>query len=225
MLIVNRHCYYSGASANKARPAGFGREELFRTLIQGLDPKDKLVILLDDKYKSADDHFVLKYRGLYEIQSISVGSEGASFLSALERAATSSEKQVYFVEDDYSHAPNWRKILDEGLRLNPNGFVTLYDHPDKYRDYPWLASSLYLSESCWWRSTPSTTNTYACNTDALRKNLKIHSSHSQAPISTDHAKFLELAQHGQFVISSIPGYSSHVESGNESPFYDRHPNC
>lgn len=226
MLIINRHCFYSQASSHKARPVTFDREACFTQLITGKNRDDEFIVLLDTKYRSPqrNSHFVEDYARAVKIIEINEGTEGGSFRRALDIAAESGQTEVYFVEDDYAHKNNWRGALSEGIELNPNGFVTLYDHPDKYRDYPHLTSKLSVGKTCWWRTTPSTTNTYGCKLDALRKNLKVHYKHSLPDISTDHLKFLELGELSQHVISSIPGYSSHVEIDNQSPLYDRYSN-
>ena len=38
---------------------------------------------------------------------------------------------LFLLEDDFLHKPGSKKLLLEGL-LNYNGYITLYDHPDKY---------------------------------------------------------------------------------------------
>ena len=110
----------------------------------------------------------------------------------------------------------------EGFSLPDIDYLTLYDHPDKYTAaYEKLSSKLYRTKSCHWRTTPSTTNTYAMRWSTLRSHLSIHRQYSKdVKISKDHAKFCELKKLGATLISCIPGYSSHIESNNESPCID-----
>jgi hypothetical protein len=82
----------------------------------------------------------------------------------------SEDDSVYLLEDDYIHKPGSSLALSEGLLLAD--YVTLYDHPDKYR----LAAEsgnrfnhqklhptiLYASPTSHWRETNSTTMTFAC---------------------------------------------------------------
>ena len=59
------------------------------------------------------------------------GSSAAGFRIVFgEALKLGDEELVYFVEDDYIHLPEARKVLLEGLERAH--YVTLYNHPDKY---------------------------------------------------------------------------------------------
>ena len=93
------------------------------------------------------------------------------------RASSNEDTRVYFVEDDYVHAPTALAEMLEVLALpwldgsEAAHFVTPFDHPDRLR-----AGGLNLETSTVkggvrraWRSQSSTTMTFACRcSDALR---------------------------------------------------------
>jgi hypothetical protein len=120
------------------------------------------------------------------------------------------EDIVVFLEDDYLFNKNWIQYIKEGLQFAD--YVTLYDHPDKYTNmYSTLVSKLFKG-TIHWRTTPSTTNSYACLIKTLRDDYDIHWSFCQGNgVTLDHQKFLSLWKLGKSLISSIPAFWSHEE--------------
>lgn len=210
-----RHCNYSSASAHKKRPEGFSKLACHQNLLDTIDERVHPTFFLDTAVEG--DHF-LKGRAM----EIKEGTEAGSFLrmlSYVEQLPLHPDTIVYFLEDDYLHRPGWIDILFEGFSLDAD-YVTLYDHRDKYTDYPKLASQLFLTSSCHWRTTPSTTNTYAMRFSTLKQDLSIHRRFSLGrAISADHDKFCYLTKKGAVLISPIPGYSTHAEPEFASPFF------
>jgi hypothetical protein len=87
---------------------------------------------------------------------------------------------------------------------------------DKYIDsgYDNLESKVFFTNSCHWRTVPSTCNTYAGKLRQLNQDMVIHKHFSAASpdgISMDHAKFVELGRHGRRLITPMPGYSTHCD--------------
>jgi hypothetical protein len=170
-------------------------------------------------------HFLCK-QSLYPIIEFKGGSETASFLYMLEyvyRKKLRSETIIYFLEDDYLHRAGWPQILREAFTLSGIDYVTLFDHRDKYffPQYADLRSKIFHTDSCHWRTTPSTTNTYAMFFKTLQKHIDIHRCFSLGrTITADHDKFCKLAEEEAVLISSIPGYSTHVEVDFASPCTD-----
>jgi hypothetical protein len=111
----------------------------------------------------------------------------------------------------------------EGFSFSGVSYVTLYDHPDKYywNYYDRLVSKILHSASCHWRTTPSTTATYALKFRTLLQDLPvIRKNMAVRERGYDHKLFCDLGAQGKVLISSIPGWSTHVEPGLLSPNID-----
>ncbi len=107
---------------------------------------------------------------------------------------------VYLLEDDYLHLPGSRAALTEGLAIAD--YVTLYDHPDMYHpdgkgmnplvhdDMP--KSSIYLTAHTHWRSTVSTTMTFAARVQTLIEDRDVFIKNCQGNIPADFGIFATL---------------------------------
>ena len=224
--VFLRACYYSQASAHKKRLQGFSHQRCFRNLTQTLDSKKaSLTILLDTAYRENERHYVLLQKS-FPVIEISEGTEAGSFLRLLDYVETLSldeEAILYFVEDDYLHRPLWVDALLEGFSLPGISYITLYDHRDKYllSLYPFLTAWLFQTSLTHWRTTPSTTNTYAMRCKTLKEHMQIHRAFSlNRKITADHEKFCALAETGALLISPIPGWSTHMDCEFLSPCID-----
>ena len=213
--VFVRHCTYSAASAHKQRPEGFSREACHQNLLDTIDSRVRLTYFLD--LAKEGNHFI---KG--QAIEIKEGTEAGSFLRMLdhvEKLDLHPNTLIYFLEDDYLHRPGWVDILFEGFSLNVD-YVTLYDHRDKYMHYPKLASQIFITASSHWRTTPSTTNTYAMRFRTLKEHISIHRRFSlERKISADHDKFCHLGKKGATLISPIPGWSTHADLEFASPFF------
>jgi hypothetical protein len=224
--IFMRHCHYSNVSAHKARFANFNREECLQNLLStSKDEKINLTFFLDTFHPMEGEHFIRKQQD-FKIVEFKAGSEGASFLYMLEYVYKQKFKDdtiIYFLEDDYIHRPQWPKVLREAFSLSGIDYVTLYDHKDKYflPQYAELKSKIYHTASCHWRTTPSTTNTYAMLFSTLKKHIEYHRLFSLGrTITADHEKFCKLAEEGAVLISALPGFATHAEPEFASPCFD-----
>lgn len=227
IAVFVRQCNYSAASANKGRPHGFSKEKCLYNLLDSIkDEKNiSLVFFLDTFYPMGErTHFIFNQKE-YPVIEFKGGTESASFLFMLDYIAELNLDQdtiVYLLEDDYLHLPNWPTILREAFTLPRVDYVTLYDHNDKYQSsYSGLKSEIFHTDSCHWRTTPSTTNTYAMLFSTLERDFEIHKYFSlSTSITRDHAKFCELTKMGSTLVSSLPGYSCHLEPAYLSPCTD-----
>ncbi|MBS0648171.1 MAG: hypothetical protein JSS10_02975 [Verrucomicrobia bacterium] len=221
-----RHCNFSEVSQHKNRIEGFSRQKCFENLVATLDPKRvKATFLLDTFHPTENKHFLLQQTD-FSVIEIHEGTETGSFLRLLDHVTSLNldpETIVYFLEDDYLHREGWVDILLEGFSIPEASYVTLYDHRDKYflPLYKDLTSKIFHTSSCHWRTTPSTTNTYAMKYRTLLQHLPVHRQFSLGrKISADHEKFLELGRQGATLISPIPGWSTHIELNLTSPCID-----
>ena len=221
--VFARHCFSSKISSHKERPPGFSQEKCFRNLLTTIDrSKANLTCLLDTPpdvphFLDACDDPVIRFER---------GSEAGAFLYLLDTIAALSlhpDTLVYIVEDDYLHRAGWTDVLLEAFTLEGGDYATLYDHRDKYFDpmYRKLSSKLFSTKSCHWRTTPSTTNTFAVRFQTLLDDLNIQRRYSlNRTISEDHQKFIALQKKGRRLISSVPGFSTHAEPKFASPCTD-----
>lgn len=147
-----------------------------------------------------------------------------SFLFAVKTAVNSrvpNDAPVYLVEDDYIHKPNAQDIILEGLRIAD--YVTGYDHPDKYdpRAYPnGELSTVLLTKSSHWKTTQSTTMTFATTVGVLKDDLATYEKYCNTGYPYDHDMFLELGSKKRRIISSIPGVCTHAEIYNLAPLHN-----
>jgi hypothetical protein len=155
------------------------------------------------------------------------GNDAQSFLNVLNYVIEQKYDDndiIYFLEDDYLHRAGWIDIMLEGFEYIGADYYTLYDHPDKYylQMYESLQSKIIATPSVHWRTTPSTTNTYACKFETLKKHLDIHIQYCDLveKWTKDHDKFTHLWKIGSNLISCMPGYSTHVEGNMLSPIID-----
>jgi len=226
--VFVRHCNYSSVSAHKARFADFSKERCLHNLLATLENQSgiNLTFFLDTFHPMMQGEHFLKTHYRFPVIELKGGSECASFLHMLEyvyKQNFSDDTILYFLEDDYLHLPQWPQVLREAFTLPDIDYVTLYDHKDKYffPQYDSLRSKILHTASCHWRTTPSTTNTYAMLSKTLKKHIDIHRCYSLGrTITADHEKFCKLAEEGAVLISSIPGFSTHSEPDYASPCRD-----
>ncbi len=221
--VFVRHCHYSAASAHKERFAGFNKEQCLENLLATIEQEPvNFTFFLDTYHPMEGEHFLHKHLDL-PIVEFKAGSEAASFLYMIEyvyQQKYSPETIIYFLEDDYIHRSGWPRVLREAFTLSGIDYVTLYDHGDKYfsPQYEQLQSKIFRTDSCHWRTTPSTTNTYAMLFKTLKKHIDHHRCFSLGrTITADHDKFCKLAEEGAVLISAVPGFSTHAEPAFASP--------
>jgi hypothetical protein len=214
--IFQRHCNFSSNSEHKPRPEWFDREKIFDNLISTLDERVEYIAFHDSGNGEIEDHF-LKNKNVNKI-SKKGGNDAQSFLNLLNYVNEQNYDDndiIYFLEDDYLHRSGWVDVLLEGFEYIGADYYTLYDHPDKYYSpmYENLQSKVIVTPSVHWRTTPSTTNTYACKFKTLKKHFDIHVQYCDLieKWTKDHAKFTHLWSNGSNLVSCIPGYSTHVE--------------
>ena len=171
---------------------------------------------------------IQKYQS--QINTVSIGHGAGTFNLALDEALTYNEDEiVYFIENDYLHKTESQKILNEGFSLGAS-FVALYDHPDKYLD-PILGGNpycegggedtrVYLTESCHWKITNSTTMTFAAKVSTLKRVEPILRKYTAGTHPDDFKMFLELRSQGELLVTPLPGYATHGETYWLAPLTD-----
>ena len=164
------------------------------------------------------------------IKHVSVGHGAGTFNLALDIALTYDDDEiVYFVENDYIHKKESYEIITEGFELGAS-FVSLYDHPDKYLDplrggNPYCEGGgedtrVYLTDSCHWKVTNSTTMTFAAKVSTLKRVESILRKWTSETHPNDFQMFLELRDNNELLITPLPGYATHGETAWLSPLTD-----
>jgi len=209
-----RHCNFSVVSSEKERPAYFSRE-LCHANLKRTTPED----LVDVTYimdGNLDEHFLAKETDV-NIITIQAGSETRSFQAMLDIIFAQNlpdDTLLYLTEDDYLHRDGWALALLEGFEWGRADYLTLYDHGDKYTSayYETFRPELFVTPSCHWRTTPSTTNTFATTAGVLRRDEHVHRkfAHLDKAYTQDHDRFMDLWKQGAALVSSLPGWATHM---------------
>ena len=223
--VFLRHCYYSKLQElpDRTRPRWFNKIKVFENFKNTLDPKlVNYTIVYDEFYGPIEKTFLSNEQN---VEIIKCGSETDSFLQTLDIVQSKNfddDTIIYFLEDDYLHRPGWSKVLLEGFALNIP-YLTLYDF-DFFIAKGFLCE-IFVTPSSHWRVVPATTNTYACKYKTLIEDLEIHKKYSINGIkeeegyyfSKDYDKFWELQEQQRYIISPMPGWSTHCDANHISP--------
>ena len=220
------HCFESSLSTSKGRPDSFDRKTLWSRVVQTCDESAQhvsLTALLDDTKRNGRCHFC-ESRTIHTLQG---GSGSTAFAAVLHKWKQLSGQEswaeddiVVLLEDDYAVKGPWLEAICDGLRFGH--YVTLYDHPDKYSTmYTGTPSQVYAGTVCHWRTTPSTTNSFAARWKTICEDVNHHLPFTtpDVPAVRDHARWLHLWKEQRVLVSSIPGLWSHEESGMQSPMF------
>lgn len=220
--IIYRHYQIEGTDY-KNRPKWFNYEKCFINLLNSIKSPEhvQIHVLMDGK---ASENFIGKYKQHFTLHEIVAGNDLNSFQEGYKYAKQLSEQceegdLFYFLENDYLHVYGWDDKVREIFSTYSNlDYVSLYDHNDKYflPQYHDLVSKVFTTETHHWRTTPSTCGTYIVNKQILLADYDIPFT-----FPGDHAKFLHLNEtRGRFVITPIPGLSTHCMEHLLSPTID-----
>ena len=222
MKIIYR---ISDAGYNKVKPDYISNEKCLSNFVKVFGWNDLHIIA--DNISDETNSMLLKYVPQACIEYVSVGNGAGTFNLALDLALMYDEDDIiYFLENDYLHTPDAKKILIEGFDIGAS-FVSLYDHPDKYLSpdrggNPYCEGGaedtrVYLTSSSHWKITNSTTMTFASKVSTLRSNEKILREFTSGSHPHDFQMFLKLRENNQLLITPIPGKSTHGETAWLSP--------
>ena len=226
--VFIRHCYYSKIQElpDRTRPSWFNKIKVFENFKNTLNPDFvNYTIVYDEFYGSIDKTFLAKEKN---VEIIKCGSETDSFLQTLDIIQSRNfddDTIVYLLEDDYLHRPGWSEVMLEGFDIKSH-YLTLYDF-DFFIAKGYLCE-IFTTPSSHWRAVPATTNTFACRYKTLIEDLEIHQKHSINGVkeeegfhfSKDYDKFWELQKQERYLISPMPGWSTHCDENHISPIID-----
>lgn len=225
MKIIYR---ISDAGYSKVKPDYINNEKCLKNATEVFKDADWSIIA--DNTSEETNNMIQKYVDRDKIHYVSVGHGAGTFNLALDEALTYDDEEIiYFIENDYLHRPEAKKMLEEGFSLG-SPFITLYDHPDKYippseGGNPYCVNGaedtrVYLTDSCHWKITNATTMTFASKVSTLKRTESILRKWTQGSYPQDFKMFLDLRDNNELLISSIPGYSTHGETAWLTPLID-----
>ena len=224
MKIIYR---ISDAGYNKVKPSYINNENCLKNTLEVFPWTEYDWSIIADNISEKTNDMIQKYIPKDHINYVSVGHGAGTFNLALDEALQNpDDKIIYFLENDYLHKPGSNKILKEGFDLGAS-FVSLYDHPDKYMTpdqggNPYCEGGaedtrVYLTKSCHWKITNSTTMTFASKVSTLKQVEPILRKHTVGTHPNDFHMFLELREQNKLLITPIPGYSTHGETAWLTP--------
>ena len=211
--ILYRHTENT-SGIGKQRPEGFSYKKCLNNILNTIEGnKDiRFHLIYDGVCKISDSR-------IHHIEEFKGGSDEASFNFAWNYSKSlelNDKDLIYFLENDYLHVEDWyTKVIDLYNSFNIPGYVTLYDHLDKYTNsmYEDLQSQIYITPSSHWRTVPSTCGSFIVNKQILEEDFDIHTN-----FYGDHDKFIYLGEtRGRIIISPMPGLSTHCETQFMSP--------
>ena len=224
MKIIYR---ISDAGYSKVKPDYINNENCLKNALEVFPWNEYDWSIIADNISEETNNMIQRYISRDHINYVSVGHGAGTFNLALDYALTLPDDEiVYFLENDYLHREGSLEALKEGLSLGAS-FVSLYDHPDKYIDpshggNPYCEGGaedtrVYLTKSCHWKITNSTTMTFAAKVSTLKRVEPILRKYTQGTYPEDFKMFLELRELGEILITPIPGFSTHGETAWLSP--------
>ena len=228
MKIIYR---ISDAGYNKVKPAYIDNEACLKNFCNVFFNHISDILVLADNCSEQTLTMIGRYIDPINIHKVSVGHGAGTFNLALDMALKwDGNEIVYFVENDYLHKQNSANVIREGFGLGAT-FVSLYDHPDKYLDpanggNPFCEGGgeetrLYLTDSCHWKITNSTTMTFAAEVSTLKRTEPILRKYTnQGHYPDDFKMFLELRENNEPLVTPVPGYATHGETAWLSPLTD-----
>jgi hypothetical protein len=211
--ILYRHTEHT-SGIGKNRPSWFSYDTCLNNILNTIAGNENITfhLIYDGKCNIKDSR-------IHQIVEFVGGSDKASFFYTWEYAKKlnlGNRDLVYFLENDYLHVSGWyEKIIDLYNSFDIPGYVSLYDHMDKYTlpMYNDLQSQIYVTNSSHWRTVPSTCGSFIVNKQILEDDYDIHTS-----FCSDHDKFIYLYQtRNRIVISPMPGLATHCESEYMTP--------
>lgn len=218
------HIFYSHYNVtktdNKSRPQWFDYEKCFVNLLNTIKDKNvELHLVMDGK---VEDNWISKYKDKYITHEIKGGSMELvtkAIYSLILETKVDENDLIYVLENDYLHVDGWvDKIVNLFENFKGLNYISLYDHYDKYflPMYDDLVSKIFVTDTCHWRTVPSTCGSYITTKKIMDEDGEEHMG-KNVPVG-DHHKWLYLNESkNRFIITPLPGLSTHCMEGLMSP--------
>ena len=210
---------------NKNRPVWFDYEKCFVNLLNTIKDKEniELHVIMDGKIEY---NWIKNYKDKFISHEIitnhDMNSVTKEVYSIIKKINCKESDLIYVLENDYLHAENWPdKVFDLFHSFKGLNYISLYDHSDKYNDpnYDDLVSKIFVSNTHHWRTTVSTCGSYITTKKIFDEDFNDHIGIT-IPIG-DHHKWLFLNENkGRFLLTALPGLSTHCMAAFLSPVID-----
>lgn len=222
--------YRASPGVGKNRPADFSKGRCLLTLLRSAEGVDgaRLTFLVDGVLPPRV-LAVMEANGDVDVLD-GIGNCG-SYLRALDVALNdnSDKDLVYLCEDDYLHTPDALEIFaGAAVRVPPGTYLTLYDHPDRYRrrdDLRIPGRQVEIINGRHWRAVESCAMTFGSQVQTLSADesiLRMAARFTRYP--HDRAMWrtvqglgarapLRWRRGDRRLLSPMPGRATHVEVG------------
>jgi hypothetical protein len=222
------HIYYRlcAKEGNVERPKWYSKKGCYLSLLGSMSfgDSESLRVFVDGEnpqwHTESIDTVHIEPRA--DSESGKSASFWTCYLSAIEQP---EDDWVYFVEDDYLHLPSSLSKLLHCIEDVKPDLVSLYDHPDRYRDLPVHnltngKNDIFISRDHHWRTIPSTCMTFACS-------VRILKSEQEKFEKWKHVDFelfpdllgLKSGERKYLMVGAIPSLATHCQSGYIAPFW------
>jgi hypothetical protein len=233
IVIVFRHVYISsdnGRFPPKSRPAGFSHDACFVNLVDTIKAshhacRARVIVFYNgtrEQFESDRFSATVAECGMpVQVRLVDASSAVEAVLILMKQAsrlALQPNDILYLLENDYIHHRDW---LDEVYRLYESDlefdYVSLYDHPDRYRKARrYEGASLFSTSSRHWITAAST-----CGTFMMRFEVFLRDFDCLYSTKSDHQMFSKLTgSRGRRILTPVPGLSLHCMSEYLDPVQD-----
>ncbi len=222
----------SDAGYKKVKPDYITKENCLDNAVAEFPLQQVTWHVLADNVCEETYQMICKYIPEQQITRVAIKNGAGTFQKVYEEAAKlADDRLVYFLEDDYVHAPGTLQFLKEAAQKNYTDYLTLYDHPDKYdidedsispfSNHGGEATKVFWCGSRHWKVTNSTTMTFAAFADVIRRDQKTFWRWTSGQHPFDFELFNDLRiSKGARLASPIPSLSTHGEIRFTAPGTD-----
>lgn len=221
----------SGGHFNKKRPDWFSKRRSFINFLTVFGAKNLFVIA--DGVGQETKNWLESKISSSQITYTSYQSGALSFLHAARMACKLPvNTKVLLSEDDYLWTSDCKSCLMEALDIAD--YATGYDANDKYVNggavnaigcigNPLISdcseeTRLYLTNSCHWKTTNSTTMTWATKAGIIKEDYPVYEQFCSSGFPEDFYLFRYLiTQRKRKLISAVPAKTTHCETAYLAP--------
>jgi hypothetical protein len=235
--VTSLHVVYRACAAGngKRRPTFFSKWGCLMSFLRATNeiPECDVTFLCDSELPSAA---TAAMRPVGHLEYLGGVGNSRSYLAAVARLTESGlddESLVYLCEDDYLYLPDaLATLVAAGRDLDPGGYLTLYDHPDRYRRDDDLAipgAGMAVLGGHHWRQVESTNMTFGTHVGTLRRDHRLHhlvAAHTSYPHDRELWRTLQglgirrpvrWLRGERPLFGAIPSLATHMEAEQLAP--------